>query len=156
MEDYEKMALVKGDRVITLCKYEVGNRKGGTTNAVVEAKSIDGELIGIVKFILSGNCYLTKIEVFSDEYINSGVGSLLIGEVEEIARQKGCKTVGGRFKPEGKFASYSKNFYLRNGYAFSGEKNFIMLEKKLKPNSPLENSESSNKNGDLSVSQNGE
>ena len=156
MEDYEKMVLVKGDRVITLCKYEIGKRNSDNINVVIEAKSMEGELIGLAKFILASKCYLTKIEVLSDAYINSGVGKSLIDEVEGLAKQKGCRAVYGRFLPTGKFENYAKDFYLRNGYILVGSGKYVMLEKQLETKPSFGIGEAVPQSGEASGAQNGE
>lgn len=60
--------------------------------------------------------YLSYIEILDEKYINQGLGSALINELEEIARETELSYINGRFMPLGRFASYSQKFYERNGF----------------------------------------
>lgn len=79
-------------------------------------KDIDGSVIaGINSVLYCWNCLYIDILWVKEEYRKEGYGSALLNEVENIAKQKGCKLVH-----LDTFDFQAKDFYLKHGYEVFG------------------------------------
>lgn len=80
-------------------------------------KDNDGKIIaGIQSILYCWNCLHIDILWVEEDSRASGIGTFLLGEVEKLAKTKGCNLVH-----LDTFDFQGKDFYLRQGYKIFGE-----------------------------------
>lgn len=79
-------------------------------------KGINGEVLaGINSLLYCWNCLYVDVLWVKEEYRKEGYGSILLNEVEKIAREKGCNLIH-----LDTFDFQAKDFYLIHGYEVFG------------------------------------
>lgn len=79
-------------------------------------KGINGEVLaGINSLLYCWNCLYVDVLWVKEEYRKEGYGSILLNEVEKIAREKGCNLIH-----LDTFDFQAKDFYLKHGYEVFG------------------------------------
>lgn len=79
-------------------------------------KGANGEVLaGINSLLYCWNCLSVDVLWVKEEYRKEGYGSVLLNEVEKIAKEKGCNLVH-----LDTFDFQAKDFYLKHGYEVFG------------------------------------
>lgn len=79
-------------------------------------KGASGEVLaGINSLLYCWKCLYIDVLWVKDEYRNEGYGSVLLNEVERIAKEKGCNLIH-----LDTFDFQAKDFYLKHGYEIFG------------------------------------
>lgn len=79
-------------------------------------KDLNGEVLaGINSLLYCWNCLYVDILWVKEQYRKEGYGSVLLNEVEKIAKEKGCKLIH-----LDTFDFQAKDFYLKHGYEVFG------------------------------------
>ncbi|WP_032121151.1 GNAT family N-acetyltransferase [Clostridium amazonitimonense] len=79
-------------------------------------KSLEGDIIaGINSVLYCWNCLYIDVLWVKEDCRKDGYGSILLNEVEKIAKEKGCKLVH-----LDTFDFQAKDFYLKHGYEVFG------------------------------------
>jgi GNAT superfamily N-acetyltransferase len=79
-------------------------------------KGVSGEILaGINSLLYCWNCLYIDVLWVKEKYRKEGYGSVLLSEVEKIAKEKGCKLIH-----LDTFDFQAKDFYLRHGYEIFG------------------------------------
>ncbi|MBK1810707.1 GNAT family N-acetyltransferase [Clostridium sp. YIM B02505] len=79
-------------------------------------KGANGEVLaGINSVLYCWNCLYVDVLWVKEEYRREGYGSILLKEVEKIAKEKGCK-----LSHLDTFDFQAKDFYLKHGYEVFG------------------------------------
>lgn len=79
-------------------------------------KGTDGDIIAGIHSVLYGwNCLYIDVLWIKESFRKQGYGTLLLNEVERIAKEKGCKLVH-----LDTFDFQAKDFYMKQGYAVFG------------------------------------
>lgn len=80
-------------------------------------KDDEGNIIaGIISILYCWKCLYIDILWVKEEYRKEGYGSILLNEVEKVAKEQGCNLVH-----LDTFDFQAKDFYLRHGYEIFGE-----------------------------------
>ena len=75
-------------------------------------KDLDGNILaGINSMLYCWNCLYIDVLWVKEEFRKQGYGSLLLNEVEKIAKEKGCKLIH-----LDTFDFQGKDFYIKHGY----------------------------------------
>lgn len=83
-------------------------------NRVIKDK--DGNVLaGINSVLYCWNCLYVDVLWVKEEFRKEGYGSILLNEVEKIAKEKGCKLVH-----LDTFDFQAKDFYIKHGYEVFG------------------------------------
>ena len=83
-------------------------------NRVIKDK--DGNVLaGINSFLYCWNCLYVDVLWVEDKFRKEGYGSILLNEVEKIAKEKGCKLIH-----LDTFDFQAKDFYIKHGYEVFG------------------------------------
>lgn len=114
-------------------------------------ETLENERVGACWFHLSeedDSCELYGIEIYDEAFIDCGIGTLMITEMEKIAESENKSLINGHYRPYGRFSGYSKDFYLRNGYKISFDKKLKrqVLEKHIGKSTAEEEKDLSNPN----------
>lgn len=89
-------------------------------------KGLDGNILGGINSILyCWNCLYIDVLWVKEEFREEGYGSILLNEVEKIAKEKGCKLIH-----LDTFDFQAKDFYIKNGYDVFGVLDDCPLEHK--------------------------
>lgn len=79
-------------------------------------KGVNGEVLaGINSLLYCWSCLSVDVLWVKEEYRKEGYGSVLLNEVEKIAKEKGCNLVH-----LDTFDFQAKDFYLKHGYEIFG------------------------------------
>ncbi|GFZ33288.1 N-acetyltransferase [Clostridium zeae] len=79
-------------------------------------KGLNGEILaGINSVLYCWNCLYVDVLWVKEEYRKEGYGSILLKEVEKVAKEKGCK-----LSHLDTFDFQAKDFYLKHGYEVFG------------------------------------
>lgn len=79
-------------------------------------KGSNGEVMaGINSVLYCWNCLYVDVLWVKEEYRKEGYGSVLLNEVEKVAKEKGCKLIH-----LDTFDFQAKDFYLKHGYEVFG------------------------------------
>ena len=79
-------------------------------------KGLDGNIIaGINSMLYCWNCLYIDVLWVKEEFRKQGHGSLLLNEVEKIAKEKGCNLIH-----LDTFDFQGKDFYIKHGYEIFG------------------------------------
>lgn len=79
-------------------------------------KDLNGEVLaGINSLLYCWNCLYVDVLWVKEQYRKEGYGSVLLNEVEKIAKEKGCNLIH-----LDTFDFQAKDFYLKNGYEVFG------------------------------------
>ena len=79
-------------------------------------KGLDGDMLaGINSMLYCWNCLYIDVLWVKEEFRKEGYGSVLLNEVEKIAKEKGCKLIH-----LDTFDFQGKDFYLKHGYEIFG------------------------------------
>lgn len=79
-------------------------------------KGVNGEVFaGIISLLYCWKCLHVDILWVKEEYRKEGYGSILLNEVEKIAKEKGCNLID-----LDTFDFQAKDFYLKHGYEVFG------------------------------------
>lgn len=79
-------------------------------------KGLDGNIIaGINSMLYCWNCLYIDVLWVKEEFRKQGHGSLLLNEVEKIAKEKGCNLIN-----LDTFDFQGKDFYIKHGYEIFG------------------------------------
>lgn len=79
-------------------------------------KGLNGEVLaGINSILYCWNCLYVDVLWVKDEYRKEGYGSILLKEVENVAKEKGCKLIH-----LDTFDFQAKDFYIKHGYEVFG------------------------------------
>lgn len=77
---------------------------------------LDGNMVaGINSMLYCWNCLYIDILWVKEEFRKEGYGSVLLNEVEKIAKEKGCKLIH-----LDTFDFQAKDFYIKHGYEVFG------------------------------------
>lgn len=83
-------------------------------NRVIKDK--DGNILaGINSLLYCWNCLYVDVLWVKEEFRKEGYGSILLNEVEKIAKEKGCKLIH-----LDTFDFQAKDFYIKHGYEVFG------------------------------------
>lgn len=124
---------IKGGEIIST---ELEDLKYGYS---IIAKNSEGQEIGAEYFsVKNGSCWLHKISVRDERYLNRGVGKVLIDSLEEFLCSIRVYLIEGEFSPEGFGAEFARNFYLKNGYEIYKNNNQLRVGKHLKHKSHVQ------------------
>ena len=66
-----------------------------------------------------GKAFLCTISVTDKDYLQAGVGSIMLQCFEAYCKSKRVDYIEGRFYPEGPGAKYAKDFYNRHNYSIT-------------------------------------
>ena len=66
-----------------------------------------------------GKAFLCTIAVTDKDYLQAGVGSIMLQCFESYCKSKRIEYIEGRFFPEGEGAEYAKDFYNRHDYSIT-------------------------------------
>ena len=79
-------------------------------------KDLNGEIVaGINSLLYCWNCLYVDVLWVKEQYRKEGYGSVLLNEVEKIAKEKGCNLIH-----LDTFDFQAKDFYLKHGYEIFG------------------------------------
>src|SRR5471030_1128302 len=79
-------------------------------------KDLNGEVVaGINSLLYCWNCLYVDVLWVKEQYRKEGYGSVLLNEVEKIAKEKGCNLIH-----LDTFDFQAKDFYLKHGYEIFG------------------------------------
>lgn len=79
-------------------------------------KDLNGEVLaGINSLLYCWNCLYVDVLWVKEQYREEGYGSVLLNEVEKIAKEKGCNLIH-----LDTFDFQAKDFYLKHGYEVFG------------------------------------
>lgn len=79
-------------------------------------KGSDGNMVaGINSMLYCWNCLYIDVLWVKEEFRKEGYGSVLLNEVEKIAKEKGCKLIH-----LDTFDFQAKDFYIKHGYEVFG------------------------------------
>ena len=79
-------------------------------------KDLNGEVLaGINSLLYCWNCLYVDVLWVKEQYRKEGYGSILLNEVEKIAKEKGCNLIH-----LDTFDFQAKDFYLKHGYEILG------------------------------------
>lgn len=79
-------------------------------------KGLNGEVLAGINSVLYGwDCLYVDVLWVKEEYRKEGYGSILLNEVEKIAKEKGCNLIH-----LDTFDFQAKDFYIKHGYEVFG------------------------------------
>lgn len=121
--------LKKRDEKLTL-KFNRQKQKSKSyllSELYIEAYNKDGLKVATLTYNLQGLhvVRLNYIEILDKNYINQGLASIMLEELENIARITEINAITGKLMPMGEFKNFSRKFYERNGFTIEfdpGEK----------------------------------
>lgn len=77
--------------------------------------------IGYLTFKMQKNskAYLWSIKVTDEDYLQSGVGSIMLQCFEAYCKSKRVDYIEGRYYPDDKGAKYARKFYINHDYSIA-------------------------------------
>lgn len=82
---------------------------------------IDHHEIGYLVFKIQqgGKAFLCSIKVTDKDYLQTGVGSIMLHCFESYCKSKRIEYIEGRYYPDGDGAEYARDFYDKHGYSIT-------------------------------------
>jgi GNAT superfamily N-acetyltransferase len=112
--------------------------KGKVTNAAhiprIVSRQLDGRLVGLLTYVIDQENHSCEVVTINSEIDGAGIGTRLLGLVESIARENGCKhiwLITTNDNPE------AAAFYVKRGYRLTGvHLDALQKSRGLKPQIP--------------------